>query len=478
MDAPVDIASGLVPASDSGGPAATQVTNWRADASGANIPRPGLATYISAGLPASPVIGAYIFQSYLILVTEDRYLWRISSAAPTLAVALSTATATTQLDGSARPVFAEDASDVFVAGGGEVQKWTPGGATAVRLGGTAPLRVTHVANLGQRLVTNDTSDPTTKDEIFWSDAFDANDNVFNPLSVSNAEARTDDVRAIYENTSELFVFGESTLEVYGIGVDPTAPFERANAINLGISGIYSPTRIDESRFSLLDDQTRFVVTDGRSVEVISDAIESDIRAMSDPTDVWCFRRTADRFDELVCQFPSARRTLVYDLRTKRWTDDKYFENATQQPMPFGAYAKWPALGAHIYGSSLTAGGLYQLSTTARADLSNPLLCERTTGWHNHGSDKRKASSRVRAVIRRGTVTLGTTPGAVEFRVQNDGGAWSNWKQGSVGNAGDGYQTLDFYFGGVFRRRRYGIRYAGADDTAVISVVDMVEERAS
>lgn len=474
MESQVDIASGLVTSVDISTQVCSQLVNWCIDASGANVPRPAIISRTATSLGASPVIGVYPFQGNILVVTADRYIYKVSSSAPTLAVPLSSSTATSQLDGTGRPVFAEDASDVFIAGGGAIQKWTPGTALAVRLGGTAPTRVSHVAVLGQRLVANNTTDQTTKDNFYWSDAGDNNDSVFNALSVANAEARPDDIVGIYENTSELFIFGETTLQVYSIGSDPLAPFDRANTLNLGCAGIYSPTRIDETRFALLDERLRIVATDGRSVEPIGDAIENTLRAMSDPTDCWGFRRTSVSYDELVMQFPTAMRTLVCDLRTRKWRDDEYYSAGTQQPMPFGGYAFWPALRTHVYGSSLSAGGLYELSATTRADLGGPLLCERTTGWGDLGSSNRKRYGRVRCVLRRGTVAVTGTPGAMEIRVQDDGGAWSGWSQASIGNEGDGNQTVDFFMGGVGRRRRYGLRYAGSDDTALVSVIQHAE----
>jgi len=128
--------------------------------------------------------------------------------------------------------------------------------------------------------------------------------------------------------------------------------------------------------------------------------------------------------------------------------------------------------AKTVGSNLTTGGLYKLSLTTRQDIGNPLVCERVTGWHDHGTISRKRCVRLRAVMRRGTAAQGATPGSLEVRVQDDDKPWSAWRQISVGTPSQHEQVKALYPGGVYRRRRYHTRFSNTED---ISLVELHEE---
>jgi len=117
------LAAGQVSAVDSASPAPQSVVNWQVDAADVNRPRPGLTAYTTTGLGSSPLIGLYVWRTWIIGVTQDRKLWALPETFPTAWTALSDATAATQLDGGQRPVFAEDGLRVVIAGGGNLQQW-------------------------------------------------------------------------------------------------------------------------------------------------------------------------------------------------------------------------------------------------------------------------------------------------------------------------------------------------------------------
>jgi len=139
----------------------------------------------------------------------------------------------------------------------------------------------------------------------------------------------------------------------------------------------------------------------------------------------------------------------------------------------GAYVYRQSDDTHILGCSGSTGGLYTLSTTTRTEAGGPLLCERTTGWNDFGTANRKRSVRVQVTMKRGTAAQNETPGALELRVQDDDGPWSEWEQVSAGGPDDYGAVVDLFPGGIFRRRRYGLRYSGSDTTAILSLADDV-----
>jgi hypothetical protein len=478
MLAPVDIAQGQVSGVDSLASAPSSVLNWEVDDAGINRPRPGLATYSASGtgFAASPVIGLARWQNYVVFVTTDRKLWAISDANPTLVQALSDSTTATQLEGTTRPVFALGEGYVYVTGGGRIQRWTPSlGLSSVL--SSSPI-CTHVCSIGQRLVTNISNDITLSGTFQWSDIGEGAWTTWPAANTANAEARPDPIVAVTENTSEMYVMGSETLQAYGIGSDPTFPFEQISTVNVGLAAPYAFVRMDD-QIALLDSRRRIVISDGRSANPISDAIQKDLRGLTTISDGWMFREERGQQSLLVARFPTERRTFVYDLRAQRWTERDYYAVPFHADFPVGAHAYWPTQNANLFGSSLAAGGLLKLDDTSRQDIAGPLVCERTTGWQDFGTANRKRSARLRLVMRRGTAAQGATPGALELRAQQDDGPWSTWKQISVGTPEQYQQVLDvFALNAIFRRRRYGIRYSSSDDVSLVSVHDDITDLGS
>lgn len=467
---PVDLSGGQVSTADTMSSAASSVINFQTDVAGINRVRPGLVTYTTTGLGSAPLIGLYRFKSYVIGVDEDRKIYALPDSAPTVWTALSDATTATQLDGARRPVFAEDPSDLFIVGGGDIQKWTGTGLTA-RLG--AGPQCSHIVNLGQRLIANDLTSPT---RVYWSDLGDGSDGTWNALSFGTAEARPDPIVSIAENTAELILRGSSTIETWAISSDPLTPFERIVTINVGELAPYSAIRWGNDYAFLAQDDGRrcFVRSNGREFQNLSEAIEKDLSQLSTVDDCFGFREDTDMFGCLVWVFPAEGRTFVYDYRAKKWGERRYYSEPFNTTWPVSAHAYWPAQNLNLVGAS-TGAAVYQLDTSVRSDLSGTLLAERITGWQDHGTQNTKRSTRVRVTLRRGTAPLGGVDGQVEVAVDNDGKGFGPFKTITTGQPSDRRSYVDLYFGGVFQRRRYWIRYSGTDDVSIVSLHDDVTD---
>lgn len=463
----VDISGGQVTQADTLSSAMQTVRNWQTDVSGANHVRPGIVSYATTGLGSSPFIALYRWQAWIVGVTEDRKMYALSDATPTHWIDISDAVETNTVDGGQAPVFAESISALYVVGGGPIQKWTGAGPSA-RLG--AGPNATHICNVSQRLIANDLIHP---DRIEYSDIGAGSDTSWGALSFESAEARPDPLRAVYEATAEMMLFGASTCEVFGISTDPLIPFQRVTVIDIGISAPYSPIRLDGA-YAWLDDRRRFVLSaDRRGYEVISDAITKQLRQLTRVDDCFGYREETDQYALLVWVFPSDGVTFAYDYGAKKWVERNTYNQATQLQgaWPVTSYAYWPAYNRHLVGT--TTAGLYELDTATRTDLGGPILCERVTGWQDFGIAGRKRSSRTRLTMRRGTTPLAGTEGLLEVAVDDDGRGFGGFKTISMGLPGDSREYMDLFFGGVFHRRRYWLRYSGTDDTSLVYLHDEV-----
>lgn len=465
MVVPIDISGGQVSGVDSLGPTPSRIVNWEVDESGINRQRPGLASIDVNGLPSSPVIGLQRWSKYLIALTEDRYLWIVPDISPGESLEGSTSSSDTQLEGSLRPTFAIGDDHVYVAGGGRILRWGPGAAYAGVLSSSP--RCTHVAALGQRLISNDLDDPSS---WRWSDIGEGVWDTWPAANSANAEARPDPVIAIFENTNELFIFGSETLQVHSVGSDPTFPFEQVSTVNTGIGAPYAACRLDQE-FCFLDNKRRIVISDGRSVRPISDAIQRDIRGLSYIDDCFMFREERGQHSYVVVRFPTEKRTFVYNLKGNTWRERDYYSGVFHDDFPVGACSYWPSENKYILGSTLSAGGLLTYDEDSRQDIDGPLVAEFVSGLLNYGADGRKRSRRLQVVFRRGTAAQNATQGALEVRVKDDAKPWSDWQQIEVGGPDD-YGIVKFlYFGGIFRFRQVHIRYSSSEDMSLLSIGD-------
>lgn len=470
--APIDISAGLVSTADDVSAAPSRVMNFMPDVAGVQRMRPGLVTYATTGLGSSPIVALYRWKTWIVAVTADRKIWALADGLPTTWQALSDATAATQLDNVLTPNFAESPSFLYIAGGGAIQKWTGIGLTA-RLGGTSP-NAASLINLGQRLIAPSLTIPG---KFVYSDAGEGNDATWSGAG-QFAEARPDAIVTVAENTAEMAVFGTSTLEVFGISTDPLVPFQRINTLNIGLLAANSVVRVDgdeNSAYFFLDSKRRIVETDGRGQKNIGEAIQRDLRNLGTVSDCYGYRETTDRNDCLVFVFPAAGRTWAYDMGSKKWHERGIYDGVSRNvAFPVIASTYWPALNLNVCARSGVAGLSY-VDTNVRTDYTATLLAELVTGWQDFGTANRKRSARLRVTMRRGTATLGATGGQVEVAVQNDGLGWSSFKQIDVGQPSDLQQSKDVRLGGVFRRRRYWLRYAGSDEISIAGLYDDVED---
>ena len=476
MLSPIIISDGQVSGVDSLSTAASSVMNWDVDEAGVNRVRPALVQHALTNVTTDPIVGAEWWNGYLMLVTQSsgglRSLWAVSDSVPGYAQQLSDESdSTTLLGGLERPVFAAGANHIYVAGGDRLLKWGPDLIWAEEV--TTSPYCTHVASLGQRLLTNDLE---YSGVYRWSDIGESVWATWPALNRSNADARPDPIVGVYENVNEALIWGDTTLQAYAVGSDPSFPFERVSSINTGLAAPYCVVRLDE-KFAFLDQNRRIVQSDGRMVEPFSDAIDKDLRGLSTVSDAWGYREEIGQHSRLVFRFPTAARTFVFDMKGKRWSERDYYTAPFTGDWPAGAYAKWPTSNLHMIG--LTSGGLRYLSIDTRSDHGSvPIVCSRVTGWHDHGSKKRKRSIRIRLALRRGTASEGATPGALEVRHQNDDGPWSPWESVSVGTPSQYNHVVDLYPGGIFYRRRYQFRFSTTEDISLVEAHDDVMELAT
>jgi|GEM_PF-3617491 len=467
----VDIAAGQVSGVDDLSPAASSVVNFQVDESNVIKPRAGLSSYSVTGLTTSKIIGLQRWSWYTVLVDSGRSFQVISDFGPAAAVNVSDGTAGTKLEGTKTRVTWVSGSDyVYCTGGGRIQRWTTTLRNTEVI--SASPTCTHIASIGNYLIANDSSAP---DSFRWSDIGEGAWGTWPAANTTTASARPDEIRAIYENANRLFVYGDSSVQVYEVGVDPTLPFDLIGSSDNGIGAPYAWAKLDD-QCAWLDHRRRVLIGDGVSGEHVSQAIDRDLRGLTTISDCFMYREEKGQHSLLVVRFPTEGRTFVYNMKRQSWSERKKYTAPFQGDYPVNAYVYRPSDNSHIVASTSTTGALYKIDDTVSTDIGHPLVCEMTTGWQEFDTSTRKRSSRMRLMFRRGTAAQGATPGSLEIRRQDNGQPWSNWVHISAG-VPDDYDTVKdiFDLNGVFTRRRYGLRWSNSDSMSIVSLHDDITD---
>lgn len=441
--------------------------------------RPGIRAYSGA---YSGIIDSGGIQG--LFTTEDGAIFAVGGTGPERGIYSITAASApklgggivgTGLRGSGRPIFVETQMLVVIAGGAEIQKVERATLASSRLGGSPPL-ATHVVGNSSRLLANDPTVDTAK--IKYSDiaqgnvTFTGNEtwSGFSPgpggtvPGFFSAEARPDPLLALYENTNEIYAWGTNTLQTFA--PDGQLVYAPASTIEYGISAPYSVVKSD-GKFYWLDNQKRIVMSDGRSVSVISEPIQRQLDAMALSTDCWGFRVVSGPFTCLVFVFPSDGRTFVYQDGAGWGQWQGWNGNWTQ----FNVNASWLR---DYYNAVLVGtldGRVGELSLDAATDFGNDIRAYVQTGYQNHGTDASKNCLRVHLALKRGITATGPL-GWLQWRDRP--GPWTGRIPVDFGGSGDTEIVLTYPSLGVYRRRQWAFEFSAGSDLSLVSAIEEFE----
>jgi hypothetical protein len=373
------------------------------------------------------VIGMSDWGPRLVWATKDRNWYSLE--APGFAVSLSDGTATSQIQGDGRPIFARTKSRILVAGGGVPQYWEGTGVSS-RVFDAPPM--THIAALALRLVGNTTDG---SGNIRFTDPFETNHLTWPELNFFEAEARPDEASAVWENANELFVWGPESLQVYV--PDANVYFAPQSTITIGLSAAYSIIPLYESGgFAWLDHERNVVISNGRGAPSYPavPAVSKTIKQLSTVSDCWAFHVEIPPYDCLVWVFPTEGRAFGFEQNGKRWFELRGHDGNEWVLWPVTSYFYWRAKGLHLVG--LADGSIQQLDFTAGTQAGQAIRAKAITGFVDHGTKQRKQTIKVRVPMRRGATAVGTTEPVVELSHRDGLGAFGQPKRLGMGLAGD------------------------------------------
>jgi hypothetical protein len=300
---------------------------------------------------------------------------------------------------------------------------------------TAPSHVDYIG--GYVVCIRNSGSLLERGRFYYSDLLDATS--WPALNYFTAEDFSDPLVSLVVRDGEIWLFGSSTYEVWGLTGDANRPFTRigGSARKIGISGRYSAAVIGGSILWVGSSKAGadgVYMANGYEAQQISDVTISQFLSGAAVADViaWTYQGNGHTF--YVLQFTTEDTTLVYDLTTGKW----HRRESQKQDNTFGrwnhCYAEY-AFGKTLVGFG-TAGVIAYLdadefteaddSPIVRTFVSNgtianghPIMCRELVAYFDAGQ----------------ITDPSTTPYAM-LRVSRDGGyTWSSSRWRDFGGTG-------------------------------------------
>lgn len=449
--------------------------NVVSDATGTVRRRPGIVPFATVVAGQRVELDTAVNDSGLsgIFATDDGVTLAVSAGANRKVyevIGSSVEELDTALPGLARPTFAQTEMLVVMAGGAEVLKYERAPRSLSLLGGDPP-EASHVIAHNSRLLLNDVELDKTKVRYSgiaigtttfagledWSFA--------PPAGFITAEARPDNVVGLAENTNEVFVFGQGTLQVYG--PDAQAVYlPNGGAREYGTVAPYSIIKRDQA-FAWLDQYRRFVVSDGRNFEVISNQIKTSLDGMARVDDCFGYRVIINSIDCLVWTFPTDGRTFVFQSGAG-WGQ---WSGPARSVLPIQSHFFRGDTNTNVVGT--TDGFLGQLSFESQTDLGDAIEAHVETGYINRGTERRKHCLCVYMTFRRG-LTVGPVGEAGWLSYRDQPGPWEARIPVDLGGSTDTHPVLTFRSLGTYRRRQWRFEFSGAVDMILVNTSEEFE----
>lgn len=443
------------------------------DGKGAVRKRPGLSSIpgvfpSSVSVDGAPLSG--VFQ------TVDGRVFAVSDHGASKRIYLVTASGSVELTGphglmagSLRPIIAETEAMLALTAGREMHRVLLSDLTCERMPGSPP-PATHVVAHSSRLLANDTVDvktavsytaPSLGSATAGNEQWGSTITALGTSGFFTAEARPDPVVALADNTNEVFCWGTTTLQNFGS--DDTAIFAPSTTREHGCAAPYSVVRQDSS-FGWLSSQRRFVVSDGRSLQDISQSIKGTLDELERVDNVFGYRVLTNLVDALVWTSPNDGRSFAYNgggwSLWMSWDE----ESGTYTRLPVNCCS--PAGNDCMVG--MLNGTIARWDSNATSDVGSRIVASVTTGFQDRGTDRRKQCIAARFAVRRGA---SATPIAAFLSFRDDQGPFSSPIPISLDNTADREVVVVVRGLGVYRRRQWRWVFSDTADHVLASATE-------
>lgn len=387
-----------------------------------------------------------------------------------------------------RPIFAETEALLIIAGGAEIGKIdirpetfsapnftnpNPDYHEMSFLGGCPPL-ASHVIVNSSRVLANDTQLDQTK--VRFSDISQgitdfSGHETWDPspgaAGFFTAEARSDSLVALAENTNDIWAFGRTTLQLFQ--PDGSTTFAPTIATEYGCLAPYSLLKHDNS-YIFLDHLTRIVASEGsRKVEDLGAPVQTTLDALTAPEECYSYRFSERFADCLVFRFETDEETLVLQpgVGWARWAQHDAASD-TFTMFPVLSHLARPDGGLNVVG--LEDGTIRTLSLDNTTDLGEAIVAYVSSGFIDRDSPTKKRCKAVYLTFKRTLALSADVVCYLDFR-DSLADEWTTLTVELGVEDGDLTPTIPFHALGDYRRRQWRFRFPDEAPLVLVSVVE-------
>lgn len=312
------------------------------------------------------------------------------------------------------------------------------------------------------------------------------DTTIDGLDFATAEGAPDLLVSLLVDHREVWLFGETSTEVFFNSGNVDFPFERINGafIEQGCAAKFSPAKMDNTVYWLTSDergQGTVQRAQGYSPQRVSThALEFALNQMPRIDDAVAYTYQQEGHSFYVLNFPTAQKTWVYDAAVNLWHERAWRDPSTGALKQDRAICQMAFAGETIVGDWET-GKLYVLDLDYFTDNGDPIARIRACP-HISSSDYRQqffASLQVDMQTGVGlTSGQGSDPKAM-LQWSTDGGySWSNELWASIGKIGERRSRVKWRRLGRSRDRVFRVTITDPVRVAIIGASVQLSEGSS
>lgn len=294
--------------------------------------------------------------------------------------------------------------------------------------------------------------------------------VIDSVDTATTFSHPDNVVAVRSNRKHLYVFGENSIEINAIVIDPDFPFLRINeaTINKGCIARNSIANINDIYYWLGSDK-EFYRFSGGSEEMISDPNISDtVNKINDVSDAEAdvYEKGGHKF--YIVSFRSGNKTLVYDTLTEAWCEWGSFLKGVDNVWDYRGISF--VFGKRLIGDSRN-GNIYELKDDAYSDNGETIHWKAVSPpIHNNNEWVRMPRFFLEFESGVGLTTgQGSDPHVILRHSDNGGRNWSNEQWRPIGEIGhyNEYGADWRRLGGRFKERT--VEVSGTDPVPTVII---------
>ncbi len=267
---------------------------------------------------------------------------------------------------------------------------------------------------------------------FFISALDDSSDI-NSLDFAYAMGSPDDTLAVLVDHREVWLFGESSIEVWYNSGNSSFPFERlAGAfIERGCGAKFSPAKLDNSVYWMGDDFAFYRADGYTPMRISTPAIEHAIQSYSVKHDAIAYSYSEEGHSFYQVTFPTANKTWVYDTSTQRWHERG---NYTAGRHRSNCYAY--AYDKHLVGD-FENGTIWEMDLDTYTDGDDPIQrIAISPPIHSNNVDLFMSKLWVDVESGSGLTTgQGSDPQAMLNHSDDGGRTWSNERWTTLGKIG-------------------------------------------